>query len=51
MPGKANFDIRNVPFRLMSICKSHSSSLQSSAECGIKDAGIVEQNIKLAEGA
>ena len=50
MLGNANFDIRNVPFRLISICRSHSSSLHSSSGLRIENTGIVEQDVELAEG-
>ena len=51
MPGKANFDIRKVPFRLTSICTSHSSSLQSSVVVRIENAGVVEEDVEASEGA
>src|SRR6266852_5409988 len=41
--ASAYFDIRNVPFRLMSICRSHSSSEHSSAVCGKKTPALLNR--------
>src|SRR5438552_333574 len=41
MCGNAAFDIRKVPFRLTSICRSHSSSVQSTAVCGKKTPALL----------
>src|SRR6266576_3070973 len=41
MCGNAAFDIRKVPLRLTSICRSHSSSVQSMAVCRKKTPALL----------